>query len=77
LGVVTCAVFIWLAADLGILGWGPLLELASGMWLLGPVPLIVTNGFFIKIHPLNTLAMCLGWLAKLLITAVCARLFLG
>lgn len=77
LGVVTCAVFIWLCADLGVLGWGPVLKLAGGVWLLGPVVIFVTNGFFIKIHPLNTLAMCLGWLAKLLITAICAHLFLG
>jgi hypothetical protein len=77
LSVVTCAVFIWLSAALGALAWGPVLKLAVGIWLLGPVPIFVTNGFFIKIHPLNTLAMCLGWLAKLSITAVCAHLFLG
>lgn len=77
LGVVTCAVFIYLAARLDILGWMPVLGLAFGIWLLAPLPLLITNALFIKIHPLNTFSNALGWLVKLLICAVAAHLFLG
>ena len=77
LSILTCALFIHIAAAAGQLDWWPAMRLAFGIWLLAPVPLIVTNGLFIKIHPLNTLAALLGWLVKLLICAVCAHLFLG
>jgi Protein of unknown function (DUF1761) len=77
LGVMTCAVFIYLAACLNILGWRPVLGLAFGVWLLAPLPLLVTNALFIKVHPLNTFSNALGWLVKLLICAVTAHLFLG
>lgn len=77
LSVFTCATFIHIASASGQLGWWPALRLAFGVWLMVPMPLLVTNALFIKIHPLNTLASLLGWLAKLLICAVCVRLFLG
>ncbi|MGA9854885.1 MAG: DUF1761 family protein [Gammaproteobacteria bacterium] len=77
LGVVTCAVFIYLAARLNILGWMAVLGLAFGVWLLAPLPLLITNALFIKIHPLNTLSNALGWLVKLLICAVATHLFLA
>ncbi|MDE2091061.1 MAG: hypothetical protein KGJ08_04075 [Gammaproteobacteria bacterium] len=77
LGVVTCAVFIYLAARLAILGWIPVLGLAFGVWLLAPLPLLVTNALFLNIHPLNTLSNAVGWLVKLLICAVAAHIFLG
>lgn len=76
LGVLTVAAFLWLAAWLGLAGSAGALSLAAGIWLVAPLPLIVTNGFFIKIHPLNTLAMCLGWLARLLIAGLAAWLIL-
>ncbi len=77
LGVLTCAIFIYLAARLNTLAWMQVLGLAFGIWLLAPLPLLVTNGLFIKIHPLNTLSNALGWLVKLLTCAVAAHLFLG
>jgi hypothetical protein len=77
LGVLTCAIFIYLAAQLNTLGWMQVLGLAFGVWLLAPLPILITNGLFIKIHPLNTLSNALGWLVKLLICAVAAHLFLG
>lgn len=77
LSVVTCVVFIYLAAWLDALSWGRALGLAFGVWLLAPLPLLITNMLFIKIHPLNTFSNALGWLVKLLICAVMAHLFLG
>jgi len=76
LGVLTAAAFLYLTAWLGLAGSLQAFGLALGAWILGPLPLIVTNGFFIKIHPLNTLAMCLGWLARLQICALSAWLLL-
>jgi hypothetical protein len=77
LGLLTCAVFIYLADRLGALGWLQAFGLAFGIWLLAPLPLLVTNALFVKIHPLNTLSNALGWLVKLLICAIAARLCLG
>jgi hypothetical protein len=76
LGVLTAAAFLWLAAWLGLAGSARSFGLSLGVWLAGPLPLIVTNGFFIKVHPLNTLAMALGWLARLLICALAAWVIL-
>jgi len=62
LGVVTYTVFIYLAARLNTLGWLPVLGLAFGVWLLAPLPLLITNALFIKIHPLNSSPMSPdGW----------------
>ena len=77
LSVLTCVIFIYLAARLDALSWGRALGLALGVWLLAPLPLLVTNALFIKIHPLNALSNVLGWLAKLLICGIAAHLFLG
>lgn len=76
LGVATAAVFLWLCAWLGLAGTVSALGLAFGIWLLAPLPLIVTIALFIKIHFLNTLAMALGWLMRLLICALAAWLIL-
>jgi len=77
LSVLTCAMFIHMASASGQIAWWPALRLAFGVWILAPVPLLVTNALFIKLHPLNVLASLFGWLVKLLICAVCAQLFLG
>lgn len=76
-GFFSCALFIHVCAHLGLLGWHEAIAFALGCWLAVALPLILTNAFFIKIHPLNTLAAALGWLVRLVICAVCAHLFLG
>ena len=75
-GLLTSAVFIGLAAMLGAADDARVFTLAVGVWLAVPLPLLVTNGLFIKIHPLNTLANALGWLARLLVCALSAWIFL-
>ena len=77
LGVLTCLVFIYMAARLEALGWMPAFGLAFGIWLLAPLPLLITNALFIKIHPLNTLSNAADWLVKLFICAAAAHLCLG
>lgn len=76
LGVLSAAAFLWLCYPLGLVGSNDVFLLAGGIWLVGPVPLLLTQAAFIKIHPLNTLAALAGWLARLVLFAVTARLIL-
>lgn len=48
------------------------LAFALLVWLMVPVPLVITNALFMKIHPLIVVSHSLGWLAKLAIAAVVA-----
>jgi len=75
-GVLSAGAFLWLAVRLGVTGDGRVFLLAGGLWLAGPVPLLLTQAAFIKIHVLNTLAALLGWLARLALFALSARLIL-
>lgn len=70
LGFVTCGVFILTAAAFRVHGYGSAIELAAAIWVIAPLPLLITNALFIKMHPLNVVAHSLGWLAKLLLAAV-------
>jgi hypothetical protein len=44
------------------------------MWLALALPIIVTNALFMKLHPLVAFAHTLGWLARLMVAAICVRL---
>jgi hypothetical protein len=72
LGFVTCAAFILTTVWLGIHGYGAALRLALAMWIIAPLPLMITNALFIKLHPLNVVANSLGWLVKLLLAGAAA-----
>jgi hypothetical protein len=48
--------------------------LALGIWLTAALPMLVMNYFFIKTHPLVTVAHSLGWLVKLLLCAAAVAL---
>jgi membrane protein YqaA with SNARE-associated domain len=39
------------------------------VWIVGPLPLLVINGQWLKIHPLVTVSHALGWLARFVVTA--------
>lgn len=67
MGFVTCAAFVFACEILGVHGFARALELAAMIWLIVPLPLLISNALFIKMHPLNVLSNSLGWLAKLLI----------
>jgi hypothetical protein len=45
-------------------------ELALAIWLIGPLPLILTNAAFMKLHRVFVASYALGWLVKLMIVAV-------
>lgn len=67
LGFVTCAVFVIACLIFQIPGYVPAMEFAAFVWLMAPLPLLIVNALFIKMHPLTVVAHALGWLAKLLL----------
>lgn len=74
LGFATCAAFVIACQIFQVRGLTHALELAALVWLIAPLPLLITNALFIKMHPLTVVAHSLGWLAKLLIAGAAAGL---
>jgi hypothetical protein len=72
LGLVSVAAFMAACGKFEIQGYGATLGFASLVWLMVPVPLIITNALFMKIHPLIVVSHSLGWLAKLVLAALVA-----
>jgi hypothetical protein len=73
---VTCAVFTLLCSQLDLHSYGATIRLALAIWLVGPLPLLIANALFIKLHPAITAAHSLGWLVKLLVAALAVSLIL-
>ncbi|MGC1423863.1 MAG: hypothetical protein WA815_16025 [Terracidiphilus sp.] len=73
---VTCGAFVYMAAWLGVTSLGGTLKLAMLVWIVGPLPLILTNAAFIKLHRVFVMCYSAGWLVKLCIAAVAANLAL-
>ena len=74
LGFVTAAAFVLTCAVFHVRGYDGTLKLATLCWLMVPLPLLIINALFIKLHPLVVLSHSLGWLAKLCVCAVAAAL---
>lgn len=75
LGFFSCAIFVVAYALLEGKGYAQAFGFALAVWLIAPLPLLITNGLFIKMHPLTVVAHGLGWLAKLCaMAAITARL---
>jgi len=77
LALVTSAAFVALAWKLHQTDRIGTLKLAAMVWLIGPLPLLLTNGLFIKIDPLVTASHAAGWLVKLLLIAAATAWMLG
>ena len=73
---LTCLVFACAAAWLGIHSVPGAVKLAAAVWLIGPLPLILTNAAFMKLHRVFVVSYVLGWLVKLMIVAVAVGWFL-
>jgi hypothetical protein len=67
---VTCGVFAFVAAQLGLHSVSGALKLAIAVWVIGPLPLILTNAAFMKLHRVFVASYAIGWLIKLAIVAV-------
>jgi hypothetical protein len=73
---LTCGVFACVCAGLGLHSAGSALQLAVAVWLIGPLPLILTNAAFMKLHRVFVTSYAIGWLIKLAIVATAAGWFL-
>jgi len=69
-------VFAYLAIRLGFHTASSLAKLAFAVWVIGPLPVILTNAAFIKLHRMFVAFYALGWLVKLVIAAAAVGLFL-
>lgn len=68
--LLTPAVIVAGASCLGITDAGGLFVLALMLWGAGPLPLLVVNQFFFRLHPLVTAAHVAGWLVKAFVAAL-------
>lgn len=73
---LTAAAFAYLAARLHLQATTALLKLAVAVWVLGPLPLILTNAAFLKLHRVFVASFAIGWLVKLVIIALAVGWFL-
>jgi hypothetical protein len=62
-----------LAQWLDIHSLATVLTLSLFVWLIGPLPLILTNAAFIKLHWVFVTLYSAGWLVKLAIAAFAAH----
>lgn len=72
---LTCGVFAILSATLGLTALGAS-SVAVAIWVIGPLPLILTNAAFMKLHRVFVVSYSIGWLVKLELAALAAGWFL-
>ena len=70
LGALPPALFVALCAAFHVIALPDTLTLALGVWLVGPVPLLLSETLAIKLDPLLLLPHGLGWLARLAVAAL-------
>ncbi len=73
---LTCAVFALASQEFHVHSYGAAFRMAFEIWLIGPLPLILTNALFMKMQPMIAMAHSLGWLVKLAVAAGAAIVFL-
>ncbi len=74
---LTCAVFILLCIHLHLFSYRATIALALAIWLIGPLPLTITNALFMKLTLAVATAHLLGWLVKLCLAAIAVVVILG
>ena len=67
---LTCGIFAYVTARLGLHSLSGAVKLAVAVWLIAPLPLILTNAAFMKLHRVFVASYAIGWLIKLTIVAV-------
>jgi len=73
---LTCGILAFVIARLGIHSVTGAMKLAVAVWLTAPLPLILTNAAFMKLHRVFVASYATGWLIKLVIVAVVTGWFL-
>jgi hypothetical protein len=69
---LTCAAFALLCCWLRIHSMVIAIGLAAAIWLIGPLPMLLTNAAFMKLHRVFVTAYATGWLVKLVIVGAAA-----
>jgi intracellular septation protein A len=69
LALVTSAAFVALAWKVHQTDLRGAAKLAAMVWLIGPLPMLLTNAMFIRIDNKVTASHAVGWLVKLLLIA--------
>jgi hypothetical protein len=73
---LTCLVFAFTANRLAIVSIHKTVELAAAMWVIGPLPLILTIAAYIKMNRVFVVSYLISWLVKLTIIAILVGRFL-
>jgi hypothetical protein len=73
---ITSIIFIGACGYLQLNALLPALVAALVVWLMVPLPLLLSYSVFLKTDKLIIVSHSLGWLARLLVSAVCAALLL-
>jgi hypothetical protein len=74
---VTCAAFDSLCVHFRLHSYRSAFEFALAVWLVAPLPMLVTNALWIKLSAPITASYSIGWLVKLLVAAFFVVLLLG
>jgi len=72
---VTAAVFIAVVNALRLHSTVALIKFAIAVWVIGPLPLVLTNAAFIKLHRVFVASYAVGWLVKLAVIAATVARF--
>jgi hypothetical protein len=72
---LTCGVFAYALVRLGLNSVAGAVTLAVAVWLTAPLPLILTNAAFMKLHRVFVVSYATGWLVKLVIVAIATGWF--
>jgi hypothetical protein len=76
LPILTCGGFVLLCAHLHLHSYSGPLKLAAAIWLIGPLPLTITNALWLKLAPAIATSYALGWVVKLAIAALAVAMVL-
>lgn len=74
IGVITCAAFAGILLVAGATSWPRALLLTVLVFLTAPLPILIVNSLFIKIHWKIVVSHGLGWFVKLAVVAACVAL---
>lgn len=76
ISILTFGGFAVLYALLDVHSWPRAMGLAVLVWVSCALPLLLTNGLFIRLHPAITFAHSAGWLVKLAVASGSAALLI-
>src|SRR5208282_3304928 len=74
---LTCGVFVLVCFGLHLHSYRGTFKLALAIWLIGPLPLLITTALWMKLAPAITASYAVGWLIKLSLSALAVALILS